>query len=51
MDRRGDVIEVKIRNKYAPFGRRTMKYVVSDGEQFEIAKKFASDVEDRIKYQ
>jgi len=28
MDRRGDVIEVKIRNKYAPFGRRTMKYVV-----------------------
>ena len=51
MDRRGDVIEIKIRNKYAPFGRRTMKYVVSDGEQFEIAKKFASDIEDRIKYQ
>lgn len=51
MDRKGDVIEIKLRNKYAPMGRRTMKYSVSDGEPFEIAKKFASDVEDRIKYQ
>jgi hypothetical protein len=51
MDRRGDVIEIKLRNKYAPMGRRTMKYSSSDGESFEIAKKFASDVEDRIKYQ
>ena len=51
LDTRGDVIEVKIKNKFAPFGDKIRKFKVSDGEAFEIAKKFASEVEDRIKYQ
>ena len=51
LDNRGDVIEVKLKNKFAPFGDKIRKFKVSDGEAFEIAKKFASEVEDRIKYQ
>ena len=51
LDTRGDVIEVKLKNKFAPFGDKIRKLKVSDGEAFEIAKKFASETEDRIKYQ
>lgn len=51
LDTRGDIIEVKLKNKYAPFGDKVRKFKVSDGEAFEIAKKFATDVENRIKYQ
>jgi hypothetical protein len=51
LDTRGDVIEVKIKNKFAPFGDKVRKFKVSDGESFEIAKKFTTEVESRIKYQ
>jgi hypothetical protein len=51
LDTRGDIIEVKIKNKFAPFGDKVRKFKVSDGEAFEIAKKFATEVESRIKYQ
>jgi hypothetical protein len=50
-DKRGDVIEVKFKNRYAPFGDRTKKYRVTDGESFEIAKKFVEDTKERIKYE
>jgi hypothetical protein len=50
-DNRGDVIEVKIMNRYAPWGDRKRRYKATDGEQFELAKKFASEVKDRIKYE
>jgi hypothetical protein len=51
LDTRGDIIEVKVKNKFAPFGDKVRKFKVSDGEAFEIAKKFATEVESRIKYQ
>jgi hypothetical protein len=50
-DKRGDVIEVKLKNKYAPFGEKSKKYRVIDGESFEIAKKFVEETRDRIKYE
>jgi len=50
-DARGDVTEVKLKNRFAPFGDKIRKYRVTDGEAFEIAKKFAEDVETRIKYE
>jgi len=50
-DNRGDIIEVKIMNRYAPWGDRKRRYKATDGEQFELAKKFASEVKDRIKYE
>jgi hypothetical protein len=50
-DKRGDIIEVKFKNRYAPFGDRTKKYRVTDGESFEIAKKFVEDTKERIKYE
>jgi len=50
-DKRGDVIEVKFKNKYAPLGEKTKKYRVIDGESFEIAKKFVEDTKERIKYE
>lgn len=50
-DRRGDVIEVKLKNKYASLGNKTKRYKVTDGESFEIAKKFVEETKDRIKYE
>jgi hypothetical protein len=50
-DKRGDIIEVKLKNKYAPFGEKSRKYRVTDGESFEIAKKFVEETKDRIKYE
>lgn len=50
-DNRGDVVEVKLKNRFAAFGDKSRKYRVTDGESFQIAKKFASEVEDRIKYE
>ena len=51
MDARGEVTEVKLKNRFAPFGDKVRKYRITDGEAFEIAKKFAEDVETRIKYE
>jgi hypothetical protein len=51
LDNRGDVTEVKLKNKYASFGDKARRYRVVDGEAFEIAKKFVEDTKDRIKYE
>lgn len=51
MDGKGDVTEIKLKNRFAAFGDKIRKYRVTDGEAFEIAKKFAEDVETRIKYE
>ena len=50
-DNRGDIIEVKFRNKYAPFGDKSRKYRATDGEAFELAKRFVEQTKDRIKYE
>lgn len=50
-DNRGDIVEVKFRNKYAPFGDKSRKYRVTDGEAFELAKRFVEQTKDRIKYE
>lgn len=50
-DNRGDVIEVKLKNKFAPAGDRSRKYRVVDGEPFQIAKKFVEETRDRIRYE
>jgi hypothetical protein len=50
-DNRGDVVEVKLKNRFAAFGDKTRRYRVTDGESFQIARKFASEVGDRIKYE
>ena len=51
LDNKGDVVEVKFRNRYAPFGDKSRKYRVTDGEAFELAKKFVDETKDRIKYE
>ena len=50
-DNRGDIVEVKFRNKYAPFGDKSRKYRITDGEAFELAKRFVEQTKDRIKYE
>ena len=50
-DNRGDITEVKFRNKYAPFGDKSRKYRTTDGEAFELAKRFIEQTKDRIKYE
>ena len=50
-DRRGDGIEVKFKNKYAPFGDKSRRYRSTDGEAFELAKRFVEQTKDRIKYE
>ena len=50
-DNRGDITEVKFRNKYAPFGDKSRKYRATDGESFELAKRFIEQTKDRIKYE
>jgi len=50
-DNRGDVIEVKLKNRFASFGDKTRRYRITDGEAFQIAKNFSGEVEDRIKYE
>jgi hypothetical protein len=49
-DNSGKVIEVKFRNKYAPFGQKSRRYRAIDDEPFVIAKKFIADVRRRIQY-
>lgn len=49
-DNRGDTIIVKLVNREAPWGDRRRKYKITDGEPFEIAKKFVEETKDRIKY-
>lgn len=51
MNGQGEVIKVKLKNRYAPMFNTTKTYEVRDGEAFQIAKKFAKEVEDRIKFQ
>ena len=51
MNGQGEVIKVKLKNRYAPMFNTTKTYEVQDGEAFQIAKKFAKEVEDRIKFQ
>jgi hypothetical protein len=50
-DNRGDITEIKFRNKYAPFGDKSRKYRTTDGEAFELAKRFIEQTKDRIKYE
>jgi hypothetical protein len=50
-DNKGDVIEVKLMNRYAPWGDRKRRYKVTDGESFQVAKQFIEDTKDRIKYE
>jgi hypothetical protein len=50
-DNRGDAIEVKFKNKYAPFGDKSRKYRATDGEAFELAKRFVEQTKDRIKFE
>ena len=50
-DNRGDATAVKFRNKYAPFGDKSRKYSATDGEAFELAKRFVEQTKDRIKYE
>jgi len=49
LDRAGNVIEIKLSNKYASFGDRKRRYSPQDGESFEIARNFVEEVKDRIK--
>lgn len=51
MNGQGEVIKVKLKNRYAPLFNTVKTYEVQDGEAFQIAKKFAKEVEDRIKFQ
>ena len=51
MNGQGEVIKVKLKNRYAPMFNTSKTYEVRDGEAFQIAKKFAKEVEDRIKFQ
>jgi hypothetical protein len=51
MNGQGEVIKVKLKNRYAPMFNTAKTYEVRDGEAFQIAKKFAKEVEDRIKFQ
>ena len=51
MNGQGEVIKVKLKNRYAPMFNKAKTYEVQDGESFQIAKKFAKEVEDRIKFQ
>jgi hypothetical protein len=51
MNGQGEVIKVKLKNRYAPMFNTVKTYEVQDGEAFQIAKKFAKEVEDRIKFQ
>ena len=51
MNGQGEVIKVKLKNRYAPMFNTVKTYEVRDGEAFQIAKKFAKEVEDRIKFQ
>ena len=51
LDRAGNVIKIKMVNKYATFGDRRRIYSPQDGEPFEIARKFVEETKDRIKYQ
>ncbi len=51
MNGQGEVIKVKLKNRYAPMFNTVKTYDVNDGEAFQIAKKFAKEVEDRIKFQ
>ena len=50
-DDKGDTTEVKFKNRYAAFGDKTRKYRVTDGEAFELAKRFVDQTKDRIKYE
>jgi hypothetical protein len=50
-DNRGDATEVRFKNKYAPFGDKSRKYSATDGEAFELAKRFVEQTKDRIKYE
>lgn len=50
-DAKGDTTEVKFKNRYAPFGDKSRKYRVTDGEAFELAKRFVEQTKDRIKYE
>jgi hypothetical protein len=50
-NKNGEIDEVVLRNRYAPIGRKTKKFRITDGEAFELAKKFVEETDDRIKYE
>jgi hypothetical protein len=50
-NKNGEIDEVVLRNRYAPLGRKTKKYRITDGEAFEVAKKFLDETDERIKYE
>jgi hypothetical protein len=47
----GKITKVKIKNANAEFGERNKVYKVTDGEAFQVACKFAKEIEDRLRYQ
>jgi hypothetical protein len=50
LDGNGDIITVKLKNGNAAFGNRRKTYKVTDGEPFQVAVKFAKEMEDRLRY-
>lgn len=50
LDGNGDIITVKLKNGNAAFGNRRKIYRVTDGESFQVAVKFAKELEDRLRY-
>lgn len=47
---RGDVIEVKLKNKYASIGDKSRHYQFMDGEAFELAKRYVHEAKERLRY-
>lgn len=50
LDGNGDIITVKLKNGNAALGNRRKTYRVTDGESFQVAVKFAKEIEDRLRY-
>ena len=51
LDNSGNPTEVKLKNRNATVGSRVKKYRVTDGESFQIAVRFAKEIQDRLRYQ
>lgn len=49
-NRRGEIDEIVLRNRFAPLGQKTKRFKITDGEPFEIAKKFVEEADERIRY-
>jgi hypothetical protein len=51
LDNAGNPTEVKLKNRNATVGSRVKKYRVTDGESFQVAVRFAKEIQDRLRYQ